>query len=163
MSDLKLFRITDDRAEELTGSSAALEKHLQNLIESNMSTLFGIRFLASEYSTGSKYRGRIDSLGLDENGSPVIFEYKRTSHENVINQGLFYLDWLLDHRAEFAQLVELKLGSPARRSIDWANPRLVCVAGGFDRYDEYAVARSRAASNSSAIGISAVSSWPSNC
>jgi hypothetical protein len=35
----------------------------------------------------------------DENGSPVIFEYKRSVNENVINQGLFYLNWLLDHRA----------------------------------------------------------------
>jgi hypothetical protein len=31
-------------------------------------------------------------------------------NENVINQGLFYLDWLLDHRAEFELLVMRKLG-----------------------------------------------------
>lgn len=141
MSDLKLFRINGGRAEELAGTSVALEKQLQVLIERNMSTLFGIQFLASEYSTGSKHRGRIDSLGLDENGSPVIFEYKRTSNENVINQGLFYLDWLLDHRAEFAQLVASRLVDGARKVIDWTNPRLICVAGGFDRYDEYAVAQ----------------------
>lgn len=98
MSDLKLFRVHHGKAVELAGSAVALEKQLQNLIEQNMSVLFGVRFLASEYSTGAKHRGRIDSLGLDENGSPVIVEYERTSTENVINQGLFYLDWLLDHR-----------------------------------------------------------------
>lgn len=139
MSDLKLFRITGGTAVELAGSAVALEKNLQQLIEKNMATLFGVRFLASEYSTGVKHRGRIDSLGLDENGSPVIFEYKRTSTENVINQGLFYLDWLLDHRAEFVQLVAQRLDADAAKTIDWVNPRLVCVAGGFDRYDEYAV------------------------
>jgi RecB family endonuclease NucS len=48
-------------------------------------------------STGKTHRGRIDSLGLDENGCPVIIESKRKLNENVINQGLFYLDWLLDH------------------------------------------------------------------
>ena len=32
--------------------------------------------------------------GIDENCSPVIIEYKRALNENVINQGLFYLDWL---------------------------------------------------------------------
>jgi RecB family endonuclease NucS len=53
---------------------------------------------ATEYETGKAHRGRIDSLGLDENGSPVIFEYKRTSNEDVINQGLFYLDWLMNHK-----------------------------------------------------------------
>ena len=87
------------------------------LIERNMEALFGVRFVASEHSTGKKHGGRIDSLGLDENGSPVIFEYKRSVNENVINQGLFYLDWLLDHRAEFELLVMKNLGSrPLSRS-----------------------------------------------
>ena len=52
MSDLKLFRLVSGKAEELTGSSVALERHLQRTIESNMEALFGVRFLASEYSTG---------------------------------------------------------------------------------------------------------------
>src|SRR5882757_2295561 len=139
MSDLKLFRIGAGKAEELNGSSVALERHLQRTIESNMETLFGVRFLASEYTTGPKHRGRIDSLGIDETGSPVIFEYKRSRDENVINQGLFYLDWLLDHRAEFQLLVMDRLGTGASKQIDWTNPRLVCVAGDFTRYDEHAV------------------------
>lgn len=104
-----------------------------------METLFGVRFLASEYSTGALHRGRIDSIGIDDTESPVIFEYKRARDENVINQGLFYLDWLLDHRAEFKLLVMEKLGADAADQIDWTNPRLVCVAGDFTRYDEYAV------------------------
>jgi predicted transport protein len=78
---------------------------------------------------------------LDENGSPVIFEYKRSVNENVINQGLFYLDWLLDHRAEFELLVMRKLGSDAGEQIDWSSPRLVCVASDFTRYDEHAIAQ----------------------
>lgn len=139
MSDLKLFRLTDGQAFEVVGSAVPLEKSLQVLIERNMETLFGVRFLASEYSTGTKHRGRIDSLGLDENGSPVIFEYKSAINENVINQGLFYLDWLLDHRAEFQLLVMNQLGADAAEELDWANPRLICVANGFTRYDEHAV------------------------
>lgn len=35
----------------------------------------------------------MDTLGIDENNAPVVVEYKRSSNENVINQGLFYLDW----------------------------------------------------------------------
>ena len=57
----------------------------------------------------------------------------------MINQGLFYLDWLLDHQAEFKLLVMDRLGSDAGKQVDWTNPRLVCVAGDFTRYDEYAV------------------------
>jgi predicted transport protein len=139
VSDLKLFRIKDGKAQELSGSSVALERQLQRTIESNMETLFGVQFLASEYSTGAKHRGRIDSLGIDETGSPVIFEYKRSRDENVINQGLFYLDWLLDHQGEFKLLVMDRLGVEAAKLVDWTNPRLVCVAGDFTRYDEHAV------------------------
>jgi predicted transport protein len=139
VTDLKLFRIDGGRASELTSRSFAFERNLQKLIEENMETTFGVKYLASEYTTGKVHRGRIDSLGLDENGSPVIFEYKRTSNENVINQGLFYLDWLMDHRGEFQILVASKLGAATADSIDWSAPRLICVANDFTRYDEYAV------------------------
>ena len=139
MTDLKLFRINGGRASELTSRSFALERNLQTLIEENMEVTFGVRYLASEYTTGKVHRGRIDSLGLDENGSPVIFEYKRTSNENVINQGLFYLDWLMDHKAEFQILVASRLGAATAENIDWSAPRLICVANDFTRYDEYAV------------------------
>ena len=141
MGDLKLFRIDNGSTVELQGAALALERPLQALIERNMEVLFGVLFLASEHSTGKKHGGRIDSLGLDENGSPVIFEYKRSVNENVINQGLFYLDWLLDHRAEFELLVMRKLGAKAAEHIDWSSPRLVCVASDFTRYDEYAIAQ----------------------
>jgi predicted transport protein len=139
MSDLKLFRTSGDTVVALPGSGVALERSLQALIEKNMETMFGVRFLASEHSTGVKHGGRIDSLGLDENGSPVIFEYKRATNENVINQGLFYLDWLVDHKAEFQLLVQNKFGAPVADTLDWTAPRLVCVAGDFTKYDAYAV------------------------
>lgn len=141
MSDIKLFRFSSAKTEELAGKSAAIEKTLQNLIESQMEAFLGVRFLAGEYSTGAKYRGRIDSLGLDENGCPVIVEYKRHSNENVINQGLFYLDWLLDHKAEFHLLVMNKLGKEEAEKIEWSGTRLLCIAADFTRYDEHAVAQ----------------------
>lgn len=139
MSDIKLFRIRGRSAGELKGTSVSLEREIQATIEQNLPALLGIRFVASEHSTGEKHRGRIDSLGLDENGSPVIIEYKRELNENVINQGLFYLDWLMDHRAEYEHLVRGKYGDSTAREIDWTSPRLVCIAGDFTRYDEHAV------------------------
>lgn len=42
----------------------------------------------SDYATGKTHGGRMDTLGIDENGCPVIIEYKRALNENVINQGL---------------------------------------------------------------------------
>ncbi|HEU4785506.1 MAG TPA: DUF5655 domain-containing protein [Ktedonobacterales bacterium] len=139
MTDIKLFRVGSDSAQELTGSSVAIEKTLQTLIERHLDSLLGVRFLASEYTTGKAHGGRIDTLGIDENHSPVIIEYKRAINENVINQGLYYLDWLLDHKAEFTLLVMRQLDAAESEAIDWRFPRLLCIAADFTRYDQYAV------------------------
>lgn len=139
MSDIKLFSINGQSAQELEAKTAVLEKDLQAHIERHMEVFLGVRFLATEYSTGKTHKGRIDSLGLDENGCPVIVEYKRHSNENVINQGLFYLDWLLDHQAEFRWLVMEKLGKDTADSIEWNGTRLICIASDFNKYDEHAV------------------------
>lgn len=81
----------------------------------------------------------MDTLGIDENGCPVIIEYKRDKNDNVINQGLFYLDWLMDHRAAFEILVRDTLGKDQADRIEWAVPRLICIAGDFNKFDEHAV------------------------
>ena len=141
MSDIKLFQIGAAKVLELPGQSVAVEKSLQALIEKNLEDFVGVRFLASEYVTGKTHGGRIDTLGLDENGCPVIIEYKRALNQNVINQGLFYLDWLLDHKAEFILLVMKQLGQPAADKVEWTAPRLVCIAGDFNKYDEHAVSQ----------------------
>jgi predicted transport protein len=139
LSDIKLFTVTAAGATELPPASVQVEKSLQLLFEANLETLLGVRFLASEYSTGPVHGGRIDTLGLDEDGCPVIIEYKRAVNENVINQGLFYLDWLMDHRKDFQWLVLEQLGQAAAANVDWSAPRLLCIAGDFTRYDAHAV------------------------
>jgi predicted transport protein len=139
MADLKLFRLEKDDVAEIAARSVAVEKTLQSLLERYLEKFLSVRFLASEYSTGKTHKGRIDTLGIDENGSPVIIEYKRALNENVINQGLFYLDWLLDHKAEFKLLVIERLGKEAGETIEWSSPRLCCIAGDFTKYDEHAV------------------------
>ncbi len=141
MSDIKLFRYGQKDATELAGKAVLIEKQLQALIEAQMETFLGVRFLATEYSTGKTHKGRIDSLGLDENGCPVIIEYKRHTNENVINQGLYYLDWLLDHQAEFRWLVMEKLGKEFADKIEWSGTRLLCIAADFTKYDGHAVSQ----------------------
>jgi len=99
MSDIRLFRLDGDPF-EIDGKSVALEKQLQALIKQYLDTFFGIRFLSSEHSTGTTDGAGIDTLGIDENGCPIIIKYKRSTDKNVINQELNDFDWLLDHRAE---------------------------------------------------------------
>lgn len=135
MADIKLFSIKG-QIEELHSKEVTLEKELQKLLEENMNTFFGVTFLKSEYRITN---GRMDSIGIDENNCPVIFEYKRSMNENVINQGLFYLDWLLDHKADFKLLVMDVLGNEKADAIDWSMPCVICVANDFTKFDEHAV------------------------
>lgn len=139
MSTIKLFKTKNSSAMELNVQSIAVEKSLQTTIEHNLEMFLGVKFLASEYGTGKTHGGRIDTLGIDENSAPVIIEYKRSINENVINQGLFYLDWLLDHKGEFTLLVMNKIGKITQNDIEWNNARLLCIASDFTKYDEYAV------------------------
>ena len=139
MSDIKLFMVSNSNVKELEGKAVAVERSLQTLIERHINQFLDIRLLASEHSTGKSHGGRIDTLGIDENGSPVIIEYKRALNENVINQGLYYLDWLLDHKAEFKLLVMDKYDKELAESIEWDNARLLCIAGEFTKFDEHAV------------------------
>ena len=136
MADIKLFSIKDG-VKELESKTVNLEKELQTIIENNMEQFFGVTFLETEYETTNG--GRMDSIGIDENHCPVIFEYKRDVKESVINQGLFYLDWLLDHKDSFKVLVIDKLGIDAAKDIDWSAPRIICVAYDYTKYDESAI------------------------
>ncbi|WUH01934.1 DUF5655 domain-containing protein [Streptomyces violaceus] len=142
MLDLKLYN-TKGGVTEVMPRLADAEADVQSIVEGNMEKLLGVRFLASEYSTGPIHGGRIDSLGIDENGAPVIVEYKRGTDAGVINQGLFYLSWLMDHRAEFRYLVRDRLGAAVAAQVLWSAPRLICVAGDFTRYDVHAVREHR--------------------
>lgn len=139
MADIKLYKINNGTAQAYTPQDFKLEREIQRLCETNLETFFGIRFLTSEYSTGNKHKGRIDTLGLDENNCPIIIEYKLDSKENVINQGLFYLDWLMDHKADFEMLCLRKFGTQIE--IDWTTPRLLCIARDFTRYDDHAISQ----------------------
>jgi predicted transport protein len=139
MSDIRLFRLQPDAVQELPGTSVAVEKSLQTLIERHLEVLLGVRFLASEHSTGKTHRGRIDTLGIDENNRPVIIEYKRALNQNVINQGLYYLNWLMDHKADLKFLVLDRLGREVANVIEWGSPRLLCIAGDFTKFDEEAI------------------------
>lgn len=139
MSEIDLYKINGQSVSRVESQSFTLEKSLQTLIEGNLETFFGVKFLASEYSTGKTHGGRIDTLGLDEDSCPCILEYKKAANQNVINQGLYYLDWLMDHKAEFEILVQKKLGKDQADAIEWSSPRLICVAGDYNKFDIHSV------------------------
>lgn len=136
---MPLYQIKQQKVDQIKPSSFKNERELQKLFETNLEVLLGVRFVASEFTTGDRQRGRIDSLGVDQDGTPVIVEYKKSGKENVINQGLFYLDWLVDHKGDFTLVAQETLGKDIE--LDWSSPRLILVAESFSEYDKYAVNR----------------------
>ncbi|MGZ9224895.1 MAG: DUF5655 domain-containing protein [Anaerolineales bacterium] len=136
---MPLYQIKQKAVHQIKPSSFKNERELQELFEENLEALLGVRFVASEFTTGDRQRGRIDSLGVDQDGTPVIVEYKKSGKENVINQGLFYLDWLVDHKGDFTLVAQEVLGKDIE--LDWSSPRLILVAESFSEYDKYAVNR----------------------
>lgn len=133
MSELRLFTVTGQSAEECHPGSYKIEREVQTLFEANLETLLGVRLVASEFSTGQG--GRIDTLGIDENGFPVVIEYKLDKNRTVINQGMSYMAWLRSHKAEFWKVVFEKLGKEAADSVDHSSTRLICIATDFTRDD----------------------------
>jgi predicted transport protein len=137
---MPLYQLTSQSdVTQVKPASFQSEKELQQLFEANLEKLLGVRFIATEFFTGDRQKGRIDTLGLDQDGSPTIIEYKKSSKENVINQGLFYMDWLVDHKGDFALAAQEVLGDHV--AIDWSQPRLILIAESFSEYDKYAVNR----------------------
>jgi RecB family endonuclease NucS len=86
VTGLNLFRVSEGDARKVVPRLARTESEVQHLVENNLRELLGVRFLASEYSTGPVHGGRIDSLGLDENGAPTVIEYKRATDSGVFSE-----------------------------------------------------------------------------
>ena len=134
---MPLFQINDKSLSVVKAKNFALEKDLQSLIESSLEVVFSCRFVASEFLTGVQHAGRIDTLALSEDNNPVIIEYKKIESSELINQSLYYLSWIRDHRGDFQIAANRKLGNDIE--IDWEDVRVICIAPGYRKYDLYAV------------------------
>lgn len=135
MGAIQLFHATLDGARELEETPFRLEKDLRDFIEKHLHDLFRIKFLATEFSTGRYDKQRIDTLGIDNKGRPVVIEYKLLGDKNIISQGLGYLDWLIKNPASIKLLMIEQSGQDKNPRVDLSNPRLLCIAGKFTRND----------------------------
>lgn len=134
---MPLLQIIDGTLKAVAQSSFKLEKHLQQLIETNLLAAFNSRFIASEFPTGPLHSGRIDTLALSEENNPVIIEYKIVESSDLVTQSLFYLHWLADHRGDFEVAARKRLGE--KITVDWSDIRVICIAPNYKRYDLHAV------------------------
>jgi predicted transport protein len=128
---MAIFRIQQNKVTQCSIKEDGFgdEFALRDFFAANLDDLLGIKFIAKEYPI---LEGRIDTLGLDENNSPVIIEYKWKENEEIFAQGLFYYNWLIKNKKHFELLVENKLGKGIK--VNWEQPRVILIARGFGRY-----------------------------
>lgn len=134
---MPIFEIEKGVTKRIKPTKFKLEKDLQKLIESNLKIIFNCEFVATEFSTGNLHSGRIDTLALSEDSNPVIIEYKKVASSELINQSLYYLHWIKDHRGDFQVAVNKSLGKDVE--IDWSDIRVICLAPEYKKYDLHAV------------------------
>lgn len=134
---MPIFDISGNKLSSVEQKNFLLEKDLQSLVENNLETVFNCRFVASEFSTGAQHAGRIDTLALSEEDNPVIIEYKKVESSELINQSLFYLHWIQDHKGDFEIAVQKRLGNGIK--VDWSDVRVICIAPNYKKYDLHAV------------------------
>lgn len=134
---MAIFEIKDQNIKRIKPVEFRLEKDLQKLVEQNLTTIFNCKLIASEFSTGSVHSGRIDTLALSEDNNPVIIEYKKVASSELINQSLYYLHWIKDHKGDFQIAANKAFNKNVE--VDWSDIRVICLAPEYRKYDLHAV------------------------
>ncbi len=132
MGEIRLFHRVYGQVFPLESNPFPLEDPLHEQIEKHLLEYLGVCFLDHEVEIGaseldSDEEGRIDTLGIDSEGRPVIVEYKRDKKQDVVQQVLDYRDWLLKNRPMFRELVR-ETNQDCADKVIW-QPRLIVIAG----------------------------------
>lgn len=135
---MQLYNSTKKGLEELQLKPFKLEKEIQSLVEGNTENLFQLRFIDTEF-TVQNYR--VDSLCLDEeNNSLVIIEYKKGNSYSVIDQGMTYLQLMLNNKSDFVLKLSQHFGKVLDiKEIEWSQSKVIFVAESFNSYQKDSV------------------------
>ncbi|MCU0660603.1 MAG: hypothetical protein MUD00_03290 [Candidatus Pacebacteria bacterium] len=135
---MAIYKITNNKLLSIKEKPFSLEKDIQNIVEQNLTELFGIEFVASERIINGL---RIDTLGFDaETKSFVIIEYKRGSSFSVVDQGFSYLSLLLNNKADFILEYNEKNKEQLKRTdVDWSQARIIFISPNYTTHQINAV------------------------
>lgn len=130
---MKLFSLQNKKLKAYSVQQFKLEKEIQQIVEDNLTELFSLDFVSSEF-TVKKFR--IDTLAYNrENRSFVIIEYKRDKNYSVIDQGYTYLSLMLNNKSDFIlEFNEKHTGFLKRTDIDWSQSRVIFISPQFSDY-----------------------------
>jgi len=119
------------KPQEFSGGNP--ERQLQKYIESYLNQFFQCYFLKSFYKIPG---GEIDTLAITEDGNPCIIEYKHRQEDTVLNQIVFYYDWLMQRPTKFEFERIVKENEVTKKiEVDWSKIRLICVAKQYSSWD----------------------------
>lgn len=112
-----------------------LEKEIQSIFESNLQAVLNLQLVKSEFTIKNN---RIDTLAFDpESNSFVIIEYKRNQNYSVIDQGVSYLNLMLEYKADFiVEYNENLRGNLKRTDVDWSQSKIIFVSPSFTDFQK---------------------------
>lgn len=137
MSDI---RVLNYKKREVYSKKKLDQKTIQSIVETESSSIFGAKFVTSNYVLQNNNREVLDTLLIDENNQLVIVEYRMDVFGQVVNKALFLLDYIQKNKSEFKILLTDVLGSTFAKDAFFP-PRIVVIGEDFNRYDEHAVAQ----------------------
>lgn len=127
---MQIYNIQNDKLIELEEKIFKLERDIQNIFENNLQTVMGLNLICSERTIKNR---RIDTLAFDEQANAfVIIEYKRDRNSSVFDQGITYLQLMLQNKADFVlELSNLQKRFITKEDIDWTQSRVAFVSPSF--------------------------------
>ncbi|HIW06759.1 MAG TPA: hypothetical protein H9889_05475 [Candidatus Ignatzschineria merdigallinarum] len=135
---MDIYKISASHLEAIKEQPFQLEKEMQQLFETHLSLLTGLTLVKSEFPLK---QFRFDTLAFDhEKQAFVVIEYKRDKNQSVVDQGVSYLNALLEYRDSLiVEYNEQNLGKTLKRSnVDWSQSRILFVANAFTDYQKNA-------------------------
>lgn len=130
---MKIFTSKKGQLSQLKQQKFKLEKDIQRLFEENLTLLSGYIFIRSEFSIKNS---RIDTLAFDPEAQAfVIIEYKRQQNSSVVDQGISYLNLMLEYKADFIVEYNEKQKFPLKRNdADWSQSKVIFVSPAFNDF-----------------------------
>jgi predicted transport protein len=112
-----------------------LEKDIQRLFEANLEQITGFKLIKTEFSLKNV---RFDTLAFDEESkSFVIIEYKRDRNYSVIDQGISYLNLMLEYKSDFIVEYNESCNKNLKRDdVDWSQSKIIFVAPSFTNFQK---------------------------
>ncbi|EOR10252.1 DUF5655 domain-containing protein [Acinetobacter genomosp. 15BJ] len=132
---MQIYQSHGQKLVELIEQPFRLEKEIQTIFEKNLDEFTGLEFIKSEFTIKSN---RIDTLAFDpESKAFVIIEYKRERNFSVIDQGVSYLNLMLEYKADFiVEYNESQAKNLKRQDVDWSQSRIIFVSPSFTDFQK---------------------------